>query len=192
MKSLFILLVFLICLGMGSKAPNHQTQRPQDSSQPAVVLPEIQVTAPSNHFLTVGKCSNCTPSQWTFVQEAVKKTNETVASKCFQEKLASLPLIQTNGLTPTQVSTSLPLSGIKVDVEMYYTLKRVLGYTLQGVDKIWVNKKYMSAWGSCELGSLLAHESSHKAGYTHDFKATARRPNSVPYSVNTAFKFCCK
>ncbi len=191
MKSLFILILFfLICLGMGSKAFTHQEASSQSGAS-VVVLPEIEVSQNTN-FLTVGKCSNCTPSQWAFVQEAVKKTNETVASKCFQEKLASLPLIQTNGLTPTQVSTSLPLSGIKVDVEMYYTLKRVLGYTLHGVDKIWVNKKYMSAWGSCELGSLLAHESSHKAGYTHDFKATARRPNSVPYSVNTAFKFCCK
>lgn len=190
MKSLFILLVFLICLGMGSKAPT-LPETPSQSGAHVVVLPEIEVSQSAN-FLTVGKCSNCTPSQWTFVQEAVKKTNETVASKCFQEKLASLPLIQTNGLTPTQVSTSLPLSAVKVDIETYYTLKRVLGYTLQGVDKIWVNKKYMSAWGSCELGSLLAHESSHKAGYTHDFKATARRPNSVPYSVNTAFRFCCK
>ena len=188
MKSLFIILFFLICLGMGSKAPTLPDTPVASGS--SVVLPPIEVQG--SNFLTVSKCANCTPPQWTFVQEAVKKTNETMASKCFQEKLASLPLIQTNGLTPTQVSTSLPLSAVKVDIETYYTLKRVLGYTLQGVDKIWVNKKYMSAWGSCELGSLLAHESSHKAGYTHDFKATARRPNSVPYSVNTAFKFCCK
>jgi len=143
-------------------------------------------------FLTVGKCTNCTDDQYKKIKDAVVKTNEVVASQCFRNVMESRPLIQTNDMSPSQVVNALIHGNITVDTEMYYTFKRVLGYTIENVHKIWLNRKYMMSWNICDLSSLLGHENSHKVGFGHDFKATSRRVNSVPYSVNAAFKECCQ
>ena len=185
--ALGVLLLSTPAFAMGSKQPIKDAtdiMKPADEPKP-------YPTTPVGPMLIIGKCTNCTVKELAYIREAEAKMNEVVAGTCFQSKLQSLPLIQTNGKTPTEVVQSLLGAEVKIDVEMYYTLKRVLGYTLPTAKKEWLNRRYMLRWSVCDLGSLLAHETSHKVGYDHDFQATARRPQSVPYSINTAFKACC-
>lgn len=148
------------------------------------------VEASESVFLTVRKCNNCSVSEFERIKSAVGKVNEVVVGACFRKEMSSMPLIQTEGRTSEQVVQSL--IGVQIDAEMYWTIKRVLGYTLPNVDKIYINRRYALAWNVCDMASLLAHEGSHKVGYQHDFNSTKRRPNSVPYSINKVFSTCCK
>ena len=163
--------------------------------QKTIELPPVEVETPIDivsDYLTIKRCTNCTEAQWKFIQEALLKTNETVASTCFASFILERDLIQTGGLSNSEVVDRLVGKNTRVDVEMYYSLRRVLGYTLEGKDMIWINRKYMMSWNHCDLASLLGHEVSHKKGFKHDKYYSPPRDYSVPYSINAAFKRCCK
>lgn len=157
------------------------------TTDPPIVIPKP--------MLTVRACTNCKNNEAQRIQDGAAKVNEVVVTQCFRDGMEKRALIQTNGLTPSQVVGALIHADITIDAEMYWTIKRVLGYTLgdqlPGQFKEWLNRRYMMEWNVCDLASLLAHETSHKAGFDHDFKATSRRPLSVPYSINEVFKVCC-
>lgn len=161
---------------------------------PAVepVKEPIPLPPPGGPMLIISGCTNCTAPELEFLRKAEGKMNEVVLSDCFQTKLASSPLIQTENRTPQEVVASLIHASVKIDIEMYYSLKRVLGYTLPNAKREWINRRYMKSWGVCDLGSLLAHETSHKVGYGHSHSATKTRPQSVPYTINRVFESCCK
>lgn len=177
------LLFFLsLAYGMGSKQPPQPVELP-----PIVVVP--------GEYVTIRQCTNCSPTQWKFIQEAEVKTNETVKTTCFKSFMLQRKLIDTMSLTPEQVVERLTTMNTVTDVEMYWTLNRVLGYTLGnqpvGKYKIWLNSRYMMNWNRCDLASLLGHEVAHKKGFTHDSKYSPPRDYSVPYSINAAFDHCC-
>lgn len=142
-------------------------------------------------YLSIRKCTNCKDKEWKFIQEALVKTNETVNSTCFAAFMLQRKLIQTGGLNNKEVVESLVGKNTEIDVEMYWTVRRVLGYTIEGVNKEWINRRYMMSWNRCDLGSLLGHETAHKKGYGHDFYYSPPRNFSVPYSINAAFDKCC-
>lgn len=191
MKFLVLLLV-LAC----SQAPV-KVEAPSTTGAPTT-----NVTVQSSGekpYLSVTRCTNCTPDQWKRIQDATVKVNKVVKGQCFRSGMEKRALIQTNGKTPSQVVDSLVSADIRIETEMYYTIKRVLGYTIEGYDKEWLNRKYMMSWNVCDLASLLAHETAHKVGYGHDYYSTARRPYSVNYSINAiydgvknTFDGCCK
>lgn len=143
-------------------------------------------------YLTVSNCENCTFIQKKFLGEAVVKVNETIESACFAQFMNERKLNMTNEKSNAEVVKSLLEANVVVDIRTYYTFKRVLGYTIPGKNKIWINRKYMLSWNQCDLASLLGHESSHKIGYGHGYYHTKDRPFTVPYSINAAFKVCCK
>lgn len=152
----------------------------------------VHVKQAQGAYLEVSKCENCTFVQNKFLGEAVVKVNETIESACFADFIKNRQMIMTNEKSNTEVVQSLLAAKVVVDIRTYYTMKRVLGYTIPGKNKIWINRKYMLTWNQCDLASLLGHESSHKIGYGHSYYATKERPFSVPYSINAAFKQCCK
>ena len=182
-----ILALAVLTLSMGARAP---IKKPvQEVPQRPV---EIQVSTPEKKpFLTIGKCTNCTVEEWKFIKAAEIKTNETVASTCYASFMLQRALIQTGGRSNQQVVEHIQSAEVKIDVEMYYSLKRVLGYTYPKVKKEWINRRYMLSWNKCDLGSLLGHETDHKIGYEHDFNYNDQRKFSVPYSTNEAIDKCC-
>jgi hypothetical protein len=103
-----------------------------------------------------------------------------------------LDLNQTNGLTKSQVVAHLRSSPVKLDLQMYRSWRGVVGYTYDGVNKIWMNRKFHDGFNVCESASNLGHEITHKNGFVHDFKPTKRRPCSAPYIVGTVVKKCCE
>lgn len=183
MKLVLILGSLLLLMSMGAKPVTKPIE--VTVAQPHTAIEQ------ASKFLMVSKCDNCTVAEFDRIKAAESKVNDVIIGSCFREKLTAMPLIQTEGRSPHQVVDHLAASRVKVDTEMYRTVKRVLGYTIPGIDKIWLNRNKMMKWGVCDTASLLAHEASHKAGYHHDYKATSRRPNSVPYSINRAFEACC-
>lgn len=157
---------------------------------PKPLINPVSAESPKT-FLTVTKCNGCSVSEFDRIKASTAKLNEVIHSSCFRDELSNMKLIQTNGKTPAQVVESLTNAEIVIETQMYWTLNRVLGYTLPNVNKEWINRRYLMKWSVCDLGSLLAHETSHKVGYDHDYKTTKNRPYSVPYSVNRAFEKCC-
>ena len=126
-------------------------RRPVPAPEPTPVetpAPEVVVARPELPYLTVTRCTNCQADEWKRIQDATVKVNEVVRGQCFREKLQSMPLIQTLGRSPAQVVDSLVGADIKIEAEMYWTAKRVLGYTMDGYNKEWLNRRYMMAWNT--------------------------------------------
>lgn len=61
--------------------------------------------------------------------------------------------------------------------------RNVVGYTTESSDTLTINRRFFSTYTPAEVAGNLAHEWLHKLGFEHDFKATARRPDSVPYEL---------
>jgi hypothetical protein len=59
----------------------------------------------------------------------------------------------------------------------------VKGYTYEHTLNIWVNRNWFRYFHVSQVAGNMMHEWCHKLGFGHDFKATARRPFSVPYAV---------
>jgi len=124
---------------------------------------------------------------------AIDKIQEVVNGDCFQEEILKRPLIQTNGKTNKEVLDNLRSARIKIRLSMYRKrFSKVNGYTYGNSDVINLNRKYHDNYGICSVANNLAHEWSHKVGYSHDFKPSKQRAFSVPYSINELFDKCCK
>ena len=59
----------------------------------------------------------------------------------------------------------------------------VVGYTTPSSDTVTTNRRFYSGFDETDIAGHLGHEWLHKLGFEHDFKATARRPHSVPYAL---------
>lgn len=76
----------------------------------------------------------------------------------------------------------------------YYSSKSVIGYGTSASTDIYVNTKYLiddsleDLEDLCDIGSNLIHEDSHDKGFSHDFKATTRRKNSLCYILNRVYE----
>ncbi|MDP3569143.1 MAG: hypothetical protein Q8S42_00865 [Archangium sp.] len=66
---------------------------------------------------------------------------------------------------------------------MSWFQRNVVGYTTESSDTLTTNRRFFSGFEPSEMAGHLAHEWLHKLGFEHDFKATARRPDSVPYEL---------
>mgnify|MGYP000203326904 CR=1 FL=1 len=129
-------------------------------------------------------------------------SNDLLNSKCFevfmvereQGKHSSrgYKLHTTNGKTALEVVNHLRTTDLTTPVVMYYKNNNVSGYRWTGNPTIYTNSKFHRGANACSRASNLTHEWSHVAGYSHTFKANSLRPFSVPYSINAAFKVCCK
>jgi hypothetical protein len=76
----------------------------------------------------------------------------------------------------------------------YYTISKVIGYGTAKDNQIFLNTKYLSKYfiddeiHLMKVGSNLLHEHGHDCGFAHDYRATARRPNSLCYILNRAYE----
>jgi hypothetical protein len=191
---LILSLTFLVSSCQNNSTPVTQTPAPAPAPASTVAVETPVVVAPAlKPYLTVTACTNCTPDEWQFIQDGTAKLNETVDSSCFQSKVLAFQFLKgwTLGRNNQQVFDSLHGADVKIQTEMYYTYKRVLGYTLPDAMKEWLNRRTMVGWNRCDLSSLLGHETSHKVGYDHTFNYTTGRENSVPYGLNTIVDACC-
>lgn len=76
----------------------------------------------------------------------------------------------------------------QIEIDDYFSLKRVIGYTLQNIKTIFVNTRYYDKFGSKKIGSNICHEQGHKLGFKHDFWNTKNRGNSLCYLLNEVYE----
>ena len=124
------------------------------------------------------------------LEVSTKMINEMIPSECFKTFMLNRELIQTNGLTNTQVIEKLHTPST-VPLVMYYSNNSTVGYRNVGSPTIYTNRKFHAGASACANASNLFHEVSHVIGFGHDKKANKNRPYSVPYSINAAFSACC-
>lgn len=162
-------------------------------TEPVVATTVKKDVVHRKNIVDVIKYTNFTEKQVVKTEKALDKITEVYNSKCFSNFMLKRGLIQTNGKTPSEVIKHLITKKVNAELIWYYKrFSKVHGFTQPGVKWIKLNAKYHTGTTICDEGSNIAHEASHKIGYGHDFKATKRRPYSVPYSINSAFKACCK
>lgn len=190
-KFLQLALIILLALSCSSRVTKTPDVKAPEVTLPDVTLDPIEVNpdAPVKIMEIKNFKGTSTEKERTF--KAVERIRETAQTECFQNGLKAINLIQTNGLTPEQVVQKILSADVKVNIEMYYSIKNVVGYTYPSSDTIWLNKKYHNKWDPCDVGANLFHEATHKMGFTHDYKANKDRPRSVPYATGSVMDKCC-
>lgn len=144
-------------------------------------------------FVNVTKYTNFTKEEKVKASKYIPLMDNVINSNCFEEFMIARDLRKTNGKTNKEVVQHIRKSTVDIELIMYFKrFSKVAGYTENGATWIKLNRKYHAGASFCSEASNLAHELSHKINYGHDFKATIDRPLSVPYSINAAFKSCCK
>ncbi len=189
-KLLLILLLTTSALAGGRKAP-----APEPSPSPSAVpspIPAPSPQLPGIHFESVAYYT--TVAERAKIKSAAQAVARTLASQCFKDFMSTRNLIQTNGKTPPQVVEHIRGLAGTVPIEMYYRrFTSAVAYRNPGSPTIHLNRKaFGTSMPDCEWSSTMAHEALHVFDYDHDFKWSASRDFSVPYSVNKAFEACCK
>lgn len=72
---------------------------------------------------------------------------------------------------------------MQIEAKLYYSNNIVVGYTYPGTTLQYMNQKFFDSFSVAECSSNLIHEHCHMMSFTHDFRATALRPFSVPYAI---------
>ncbi|MDP1821750.1 MAG: hypothetical protein Q8L48_00840 [Archangium sp.] len=82
---------------------------------------------------------------------------------------------------------------LNVGLESFSWFQRsTVGYTTPSSDTVTTNRRFFSGFTPAEVAGHLGHEWLHKLGFEHDFKATARRPSSVPYELGELIETLAK
>lgn len=77
---------------------------------------------------------------------------------------------------------------MNIDLDDYYTIKKVIGYTNKNTPTIFTNTKYFDKRTSKLIGSFFCHEYGHKKGFDHHFFNTKVRQFSLSYLLNVAYE----
>jgi len=77
---------------------------------------------------------------------------------------------------------------LNVELDDYYSVKRVIGYTYPNIRTIFVNTKYFDRRHTMLSGSNIVHEYGHKLGFNHTFKNNSYRKYSLCYLLNDIYE----
>lgn len=193
MKKLSLILLAFVLGCNDAQIPQKPVESPEVSTpdQVQVDLPEVVVEA--KPIATITEYINHTAFEKERNIKAMDRVRETLRGECFQKALLDRALIQTGGKTTAQVLNEIINGDVKVKLSMYRSWKNTVGYTYAPpYDIIHCNRKYHDKMDPCDVGANLAHEITHKMGYTHDVNPNKQRPFSVPYSVGTLVDQCCQ
>lgn len=140
--------------------------------------------------IDVHSTKNFTKAERAKFKRAINLGHKVINSKEFKQRFLSLPLEQTNGMSPARIY-ELFKSGkdkfnkesdqdIDVYITMYYSWKRTIGYTNPSTWFTWVNRKFFSRFSEAEIAGNVIHEYFHNLGFDHK---KASDHNSVPYAA---------
>lgn len=114
-------------------------------------------------------------------------------SPCYKKYITDFPdLINNKDQTREELLDNLKREKPRLNFVMYYKNNSTVGYTYANSDTIWMNRKFHSRYSLAQSAANLAHERSHKLGFTHDFKKTTRRSRQAPYPIGAGIKTCYK
>ena len=147
--------------------------------------------------VTVHVKENFSPKRLAKLSTAAALLGEVLSSDEFARAVMAMQFADDSGKTNEQILTCIRAGAETLDpeadgeVDLYLSLYwapwwkkySVVGYTYGNVRKIWCNGYWFDRMTPAEIAGNLAHEWTHKLGFEHDFRSTARRPRSVPYAV---------
>lgn len=203
MKSFFYpVLILSLSLALNADAMTRHRIPAQPEPSPSVSLSPSPVPSVSPAPLPSGvPALSFSPVTGTADEIARVKAAELVdnglaASKCFEDFFLKRSLVQTsvNGgpdLSNAQVIAFIRAAHAAAPVVYYYANNGTVGYRQPPDSTIYVNRKFHNAYSVCSEASGNGHEMLHVLGFDHDYKRTARRPYSVPYSWNAMSDVCC-
>lgn len=205
MRNVTILLTLIVALNAcRMNAPGYEKPAPEVTPipSPSASVSPAPTVSPIGSFTF--KCVTCTKQEAANIKAVEAAIPVITAKDCFArhftDKNLRSQLIQTNGLSESQVVDLIRTATVKdIPIVFYYPSwrqsKNVVGYTNYGEPTIYLNRNFREwdGWSGCQEVSNLLHEVTHKSplNFEHDYKATARRPYSVPYTVNFAVENCC-
>jgi len=81
-----------------------------------------------------------------------------------------------------------PDNDLDLLLTMYYSRRKVIGYTRKNTFHSWVNRRYYKYWlksdkGFCKIVGNIIHEYFHNLGYTHKKYWNRSRKHTVPYAA---------
>jgi hypothetical protein len=131
--------------------------------------------------------------------------NEIIQSPCFSDYFTKTrsKLLRTNGRTRNEVVEHIRAS-LPTVIVTYYSKPGSSAHGYRNPRSktcgdacsrtVHLNRYYTDSprWKEgCPRMGLKGHEMLHVLGYGHDYKRTADRPFSVPYSFNAMMNECC-
>ncbi len=151
--------------------------------------------------VSLGKVTGYSTTERQKLDQATKLMADVLNSKEFRDAVLSAefdgkPGFASDDRSPTEVYATIRAAkenytdaadgevDLNLNLENFSWFQRnVVGYTTESSDTLTTNRKFFSGYDATEVAGHLAHEWLHKLGFEHDFKATARRPDSVPYEL---------
>ncbi len=197
MKILLLLLLVTSCASVKNKKievkPDGnviETEIPEEVVEDLPVV-EVEDVTEDKELFKVSKFLKFKQSEINKFYDVTRKHDSVTQSQCFRDFMTARNLRKTNGKTPEEVVDHLISEKPVIELEMYYSWKKVVGYTYPSSKRIWMNRRFHNKMSVCARAGNIGHERSHKLNYDHTFNKTKYRYLSVPYSINAAFKVCC-
>lgn len=189
MKYIFLALLFLnACKNstLENKVPS--AVDPIATASPTITPNGGIVTTGLIHFIP--DANHTTSEQRKLIASVEAKANEVKNSDCVHSFLSARKMIQTDGKTYLQVANEVRAASGNIPVKFYYTrFGSAVAYREPPSLTIHLNSRFYGSWSTvCEVVSVLLHESvGHSLlNFDHDYKWSASREYSVPYSINHA------
>lgn len=133
------------------------------------------------------------------VMKAISIIKTVIRSKEFRERVLNFSyagkkaFVDNGGLSNEEIYQKL-LDGseeldpgidheMDLDLELYYSRKKTVGYTKPDALRIWMNSKFFNVYSPSEVSGNIFHEWVHKLGFNHAFYYSVSRDSSVPYAL---------
>jgi hypothetical protein len=178
--------------------PSSTTPRPPPPA-PLTTTDTFDPAAPMR--VSIGKTTGFSPLEKQKLDRAMVKLGQVLNSREFKDAVLShrfegKPGFANDSRTPAEVYaviraaketfTQVADGEVDLNVELKslsWFQRGVVGYTTPSSDTVTTNRRFYSGFDESDIAGHLGHEWLHKLGFEHDFKATARRPHSVPYAL---------
>jgi hypothetical protein len=172
------------------------TPAPTSPSRP---VDTFEPSAPMR--VSVGKVNGYSASERVKLEAGMKLLTDVLNSKEFRDGVLSAtfqgkPGFASDTRSPQEIYRAIreakesytDAADGEVDINLSlenlsWFQRNVVGYTTESSDTLTTNRRFFSGFEPAEVAGHVAHEWLHKLGFEHDFKATARRPDSVPYEL---------
>jgi hypothetical protein len=196
---LALLLGTLTCVTADARGKRRYVE-PEPSPSPTVIESPAPIDQSRQKVSFTPVEYYSTKEERVIIAKAGKLANQVFQSECFKEFISKRKMIQTEGRSSPEAAAHLQsLAGV-VPVVMYYRRMGFLGTSavaFREPPSKTINLNRAHFWSGlplCEWASTMGHESiGHSLGeYGHDYRWSASRDFSVPYSINAAFEACCK
>jgi len=144
-------------------------------------------------MIKFGQINGASQAENYALQMGLEFANKVLMSPQFEAFMLARKLVQMNELDNAGVLAMIR-TDVTLDIEIYSpwwpwssqdactTYPSYPG----GTPLVSINRRLINT--PFDLGDTILHESTHANGFDHDYRATQRRPYSVPYSANAGYE----